>query len=161
LGALVFGDSGSTVEKDLVVSDLYAMSNALPERYQQNASWVMHRTIGNAIRRFGEGASGSNSAFWTDLGGGFPPLLLGYPVYFSSAMDNTIVSGSQDYVVLLGDFKQAYRIVDRVGLSVIYQPLVIGSNRRPTGEAGWYAWWRVAGAVTDQTAASGLKLLRT
>jgi HK97 family phage major capsid protein len=104
-------------------------------------------------------ARGSNSAFWADLGQSVPPLLLGYPVYFSSAMDSVISSGSDDNVALLGDFRQAYRIVDRLGLSVIYQLLVIGGNRRPTGEAGWYAWWRVAGDVTDQTSATGLKLL--
>jgi HK97 family phage major capsid protein len=160
LGSLVFGDSGSTVEKELVISDVYALSDALQERYQSGASWVMNRAIGNRIRRFGEGSSGSNSAFWTDLGGGFPPNLIGYPVFFSSAMDSTIVSGSQDYVMLLGDFKAGYRIYDRVGSSILFNPLVVGSNRRPTGEAGWYYYWRTAGDVTDQTNASQIKLLR-
>jgi HK97 family phage major capsid protein len=160
LGAYVFGDSGSTVEKDVVISDVFAMSNALDERYQANASWLMHRATANKIRRFGEGTTGSNSAFWADLGQGIPPLLIGSPVHLASAMDSVVASGSQDLVCLLGDFRAGYRIYDRVGVSLLFEPLVKGANRRPTGEAGWYAWWRNAGDVVDQTAAAHFRVLR-
>ena len=61
LGTLVFGDSGSTVEKELVVSDIYALDNVLPDRYWQNA-WVANRKILNSIRRFGEGTTGVQRA---------------------------------------------------------------------------------------------------
>ncbi len=160
LNTYVFGDSGSTVEKDLVISDIYAMDNALPDRYYGNASWVANRAILNSIRRFGEGSAGSNSAFWADLGANTPSLLLGHPTYASSAMDGTIVSGSQDSVLLIGDFRQGYAIVDRVGTSIVAAPVVWGSNRRPTGEAGFYAYFRSGADVIDQTNASHFKLLR-
>jgi HK97 family phage major capsid protein len=160
LGALTFSESGSTVERDLFIGDIYKVDNAIDERHYSNASWMMHRTTANKVRRFGEGTQGSNSAFWQDLGGGFPPLLLGHPLYLSSAFDSTVVSGSLDYVILLGDFRAGYRIYDRVGSSIAYVPVVVGSNRRPTGEAGFYYYWRTSGDVTDQTNASHFRLLR-
>jgi hypothetical protein len=36
---------------------------------------------------------------------------------------------------------------------------VIGSNRRPTGEVGWFMYWRTGADVVDQTNASHFKLL--
>jgi len=119
----------------------------------------MHRATGNAIRRLGESLPGF-AGHWVDLGPSTPPNLLGYPVYYSSALDSTVVSGSLYYVALLGDFRQGYRVYDRLGTSITAVPVVFGSNRRPTGEAGAYMYWRVAGDVVDQTAASHLKVLR-
>ena len=147
----VAGTSGSGGAADFVIGDVYAVDNALPSRYYPNASWVSHRVVRNKIRRFGEGATGSNSAFWTDLGSGAPPNLIGHPIYESDQMDSTIVSGSNDDVLLLGDFRQGYCIVDRIGTFLTYNPLVIGSNRRPTGEVGFYGFWRTGADVLDST----------
>jgi HK97 family phage major capsid protein len=158
LNAYVFSESGSTVERDITIGDVYKIYNALPERHQANASWLMHRAIGTKIRRFGEGAQG-NAAFWVDLSGGNASRLIGQPVYYSSAFDSEIVSGSEDNVIVYGDFRAGYRIVDRVGLSLAVNPMVVGTNRRPIGSVGWYAYWRTAGDVTDQTNASHFKVL--
>lgn len=158
LGALVFGDSGSATEKDLVVTDIYALDNALAPRWRANASFLANKIIYNSVRQFNNNSA--QSTFWVDLGGGIPPSLIGYPAYESSAMDSTIVSGSLDYVMLLGDFRNGYRIYDRLGAQMAFNPFVVGSSRRPTGNAGWLFYWRTAGDVTDQTNASHFKLLR-
>jgi HK97 family phage major capsid protein len=97
--------------------------------------------------------------FWTDLSPSIPANLLGHPVYLSSAMDSVVTSGSADEVILFGDFRQAYVIVDRLGTTLAVNPMVVGSNRRPTGEIGFLGYWRNGADVLDQTAASGLKLL--
>ena len=76
---------------------------------------------------------GSHSAYWTDLGGGQPPSLIGHPIYQSSAMDGTITSGSDDDVSILGDFRQGYCIVDRVGTTLAYNPVVLGVEPTPDG----------------------------
>lgn len=65
-------------------------------------------------------------------------------------------TASNDDVVVLGDFRQYY-IIDRIGMSVAYNPLVIGTNRRPTGEVGWAAFWRVGG---DCVNADAFRMLR-
>lgn len=157
LNAYVFGDSGSTVEKDIVISDIFALDNALGPRWRQNASFVANKVTWNAVRQLSP--SGQGSSFWVTLGGGQPDRLIGYPVYESSAMDSTVVTGSQDDVMLLGDFRNGYRIYDRLGATMAFNPFVVGSSRRPTGNAGWLFYWRVAGDVCDQTNASHFKLL--
>lgn len=158
LNRYVFGDSGSTVEKEIVQSDIYAMDNALSPRYRTNASWVANKAIYNQIRAATAQAA-NNNTFWVDFGGGTPSKLIGYPVYESSEMDSTVVSGSQDDVLVLGDFGEGYVIVDRIGMTMAYNPLVLGSNRRPTGEVGWFAYWRTGGDVVDQTTALHFVLL--
>jgi len=90
------------------------------------------------------------------MNGPRPPQLLGKPVYETSAMDTTLVSGSNDDALILGDFRKYY-VIDRVGLSVYYEPLVKGVSGRPTGQAGWYAFWRTGGDVVDVNA---FRLLR-
>lgn len=152
----VAGSSGAGGAADFVLGDVYALANALPPRYRPGSSWLGEQTTYNKVRRFGEGTT-ANAAFWTDLGMGRPSQLLGRPVYESSEMDNTIVSGSNDDVLLVGDFSRYY-IVDRIGLQVVYNPLVIGSNRRPTGEVGWFAHWRVGGNTVDNNAFRLLRL---
>ena len=66
-------------------------------------------------------------------------------------------TASNDDLIVLGDFKQGYYIVDRIGMSVAYNPLVIGSNRRPTGEVGWFAFWRVGARCVN---ADAFRMLR-
>lgn len=157
LNAYVFGDSGSTVEKEVVISDIFALDNALGPRWRQNASFVANKVIWNQVRQLSP--SGQGSSFWVTLGGGQPDMLIGYPVYESSAMDSIVASGSQDDLIVLGDFRNGYRIYDRLGATMAFNPFVVGSSRRPTGNAGWLFYWRTAGDVTDQTNASHFKLL--
>ena len=147
----VAGSSGAAGAADFVLADVYAVANALGPRNRPNSSWVAEQSTLNRIRRFGEGSVGA-SAFWTDLGPGIPSQLLGRPVYESSAMDSTIVSGSNDNILILGDFRRGYKIVDRMGLELQYNPMVLGSNRRPTGEVAWVAFWRVGARAVDPNA---------
>jgi HK97 family phage major capsid protein len=157
LNAYVFGDSGSTVEAELKATDIYALDNALGPRWRENASFLANKITYNAVRQLSTSAAGT---FWVDLGGGIPAQLIGYPTYQSSVMDSTVVSGSDDNVMLLGDFRAGYRIYDRVGATIAFNPLVVGgSGRRPTGNVGWFYYWRTSGNVTDQTNASHFRLL--
>ena len=136
--------------------DIFALVNGLPARHQDDCSWLAHWSIYNLVRQFG-GATQPN--FWVDLGPGIPSQLLGRPTYSSSVMTAGPLSSataSSDDVLILGDFSN-YLIVDRVGMEVVYNPLVIGTNRRPTGEVGWAAFWRVGADVTN---ADGFRLLR-
>lgn len=49
-------------------------------------------------------------------------------------------------IMVVGDFGQFY-IVDRLGTTMVYEPLVKVANQRPTGQAGWFAYWRVGSDV--------------
>jgi HK97 family phage major capsid protein len=130
-----------TTANTYTITDVYNVKGALPPRHRPNASWVANELMLLATRQFATG-SGPQHAFWADLGMATPSLLLGRPVYESSAMDGSLTGTANDYFMLVGDFKN-YLIVDRIGMTVQYEPLVMGPNRMPTGEVGWFANWRV------------------
>ena len=155
-GPVVAGSSGDAGAADLVAADIYALSENLAPRWRSNACFVAAHSFWNDVRQLG--TSDNYHGFWTSFGGSTPSELIGYPVYHAEDMDSTIVSGSDDYVAILGDFKAGYKIVDRVGTSLVYNPLVIGSNQRPTGQAGWFAFKRVGADVITSNAFKTLKL---
>jgi predicted phage gp36 major capsid-like protein len=60
-------------------------------------------------------------------------------------MSATKAVGSLEAV--FGDFGQFF-IVDRVGVSLIYEPLVKGTGGiLPAGQAGWFMFWRTGSQV--------------
>ncbi|WP_329338586.1 phage major capsid protein [Streptomyces sp. NBC_00663] len=132
------------------VADVYAVEQALPPRYRLTGSpvWMANKTIINKTRQFD---TAGGSSFWANLGMGQPEQLLGAPIYEASAMDGVIDAAQNNYILLLGDFRNFY-IVDRVGMTMVYEPLVKGANGRPTGEAGWFAYWRTGSDVVNADA---------
>ena len=141
---------GSAGTDTYAVGDVYAVEEALPPRYRitGNPSWMANKSIINKTRQFD---TSGGSSFWANLGMGQPEQLLGAPIHEASAMDGVINASQDNYALLLGDFRNFY-IVDRVGMTMVYEPLVKGSNGRPTGEAGWFAYWRVGSDVVNADA---------
>lgn len=135
------------------VGDVYKLEGALPPRYRLtgNPTWLADKAVINMTRQFDESGG---SSFWANLGMGQPEQLLGAPILEASAMQGTVATGND--VLLLGDFRQYY-IIDRVGMTMVYEPLVKGASGRPTGEAGWFAYWRVGAGVVNPDA---FRLLR-
>lgn len=126
-----------------VIADLYKLEEALAPRWEDNASWLAHKSVYNLIRQI-DTAGGSN--LWVRIGDGTPPRLLDYPDYRTSALPSwttakAATTGTADSTVMIfGDFKQ-FLIVDRIGMTVEMIPHLFGSNRRPTGQRGVYAVW--------------------
>lgn len=134
------------------VGDVYNTSDALRARDASQASWIANKKIYSLIRRFDTSGGGS---FWTNLGMGVPNQLLGQNQYECSTMTGVVSTGAN--ILLAGNFAEYY-IVDRVGMSVLYDPIIRSTgNNRPTGQAGWYAFWRVGADVVD---ASAFRLLQ-
>jgi HK97 family phage major capsid protein len=134
------------------VVDIYAMKSALPARYRANAKWVASEDVADLTRQFATG-SGPQSAYWTDLGGGTPPSLVGHDFVISSGIATAITSSSK--ILVYGDWSN-YLIVDRLGATVEFVPLVVGTNRRPNGDRGAFMYWRTG---ADLTNADGLRYL--
>jgi HK97 family phage major capsid protein len=146
-----------TSNGNFVIGDIYELVNNLPARHQRTCAWLAHWAMYNKVRSFGAGNTG-DGAFWTDLNGDTPPQLLGKPVYESSVMTSSLstATASNDDILVLGNFSR-FLIVDVMGLETVYNPLVIGSNRRPTGEVGWAAFWSTGSDCLDTGA---FRLLR-
>jgi HK97 family phage major capsid protein len=123
----------------IALGDVYAVQAALPPRFRNapGAAWVANVAIINSFRQLD---TAGGSSFWTNLGKGQPETLLGAPIYESTTM--TASKATTSLMAIFGDFGQ-YIICDRVGVSMIYEPLVkSGGGILPTGQAGWFMFWR-------------------
>lgn len=130
------------------IADVYSVENALNPDARMNASWVANKAIYNKIRQFD---TGGGAGLWERIGAGQPAQLLGYPTYESTAMDGSwnTAATANNYIMVLGDF-MSYLIAERVGLSVELVPhLFHTANNRPSGQRGFYAWWRVGADSVD------------
>ena len=136
-----------------VIGDVYNTSDAVNPRQESSMAWLGHKKIFSKVRQFDTSGGGG---FWANLGMGLPPQLLGAGAYSCSTMTSVISTGAN--ILLAGDFSQYY-IVDRVGMSVIYDPVIRSTgNNRPTGQSGWYAFWRVGADVVNSDAFRLLQL---
>ncbi len=137
----------STTEA-FVIADVYAVEDALNPDARVNASWVANKAIYNKVRQFD---TGGGAGLWERIGAGQPAELLGYPAYEASAMDGSwnTAATANNYIMVLGDFS-SYVIADRVGMSVELVPhLFHTANNRPSGQRGFWAWWRVGADSVD------------
>ena len=129
--------------------DIYALQAALPARFRgpraRNA-WVGNLNVLNTLRNV-PAFTGATTSIVDDSGD--VPKLLGKPFLESTSVLGTYTTGNK--VLAYADMSQ-YFIVDRVGMSVVYDPVVLGANRRPTGQGAWYAFWRVGADVSTATA---------
>lgn len=145
----------STTSNAIAAVEVYSMENALGQRFRRNAKWLSTRTVYNVIRALDTAGSG---AMWERIGAGLPPQLLGYDVHEAPNMDSTYGSG-ENYVMILGDIAQAYRIIDRVGMVVDLVPHLFGTNSNyPTGQRGLYCYWRFGAKTVNTTAAKILNV---
>jgi HK97 family phage major capsid protein len=97
------------------------------------------------FRSLGHGEA-SLAGVFTDATMGNPAGVLGYPWYEASALDElddiNPAATADNFLMVVGDWRK-FIIVDRVGLTVEFIPhLFATANNRPSGQRGWYAYWR-------------------
>lgn len=138
----------SVTTDTFAIADLYKLYNAVPARYRARASWLANNLIYSLTRQFDVyGGAG----LWTSLMNDRPDRLIGKPVHEAEAMDGTITALAENYVAVFGDFS-GYTIADRIGMTVEFVPQLFGSNGRPTGQRGWFAYYRVGADLTNRGA---------
>jgi HK97 family phage major capsid protein len=134
------------------VGDLYSVDGSLPARYRRRGSYLGSRLIYNAIRQFD---TSGGAALWTQLGSDVPNRLLGRPAYEAEEMDGT--TANDDEILVFGDFDN-YVIADRIGFTVEFIPHLFRQQTAgtgfgmPTGQRGWYAYYRVGADVVNAAA---------
>lgn len=156
-GAVTAATTGNTAAVTAyAVGDVYTLQGRLGPRFRNSprAAWMANLFYLNKTRQFD---TAGGSSFWANLGQGTPEQLLGKPVYESSSMSTGTATGS--LVLLFGDFEQ-YIIVDRIGMSILYNPMLTAAATAnlPTGEAGWYAFWRYGAKASTANALQTLRI---
>jgi len=137
-----------TTAETFAAADVYKLDGALPARYRTGASWLANRGIYNLVRQFD---TNGGAQMWERIGADVPPQLLGRPALEAEDMDAAFdpAATGDNHLVVYGDFSN-YVIADRVGMTVEFIPHLVGANRRPTGQRGWWAYYRVgADSVND------------
>jgi HK97 family phage major capsid protein len=98
---------------DLLIDHMYSM----PATYRQRGVWMMNGTTLATIRKLKDG---DGRFLWQpSYAAGQPETILGRPVVEAVDMDDI---GSAAEPIVFGDFSSAYRIYDRVGLSIMRDP---------------------------------------
>ncbi len=139
----------------VAVADVYGCQGALPARFRRNGSWVSGISAINAFRRLD---TAGGSSYWTNLGQGQPERLLGGGIFESTTIAAYAPPAAASLIAVYGDFKQ-YAIVDRIGMSVMYEPMIKDTTTgRPTGQGGWFAFWRVG---ADALVPGAFRVLKT
>jgi len=116
---------------------IHDIQGAFKDHFLNNATWVMRRAVRTAARKLKE--STTNRYLWEPgMQVGSPERRNGYPVRVDEYMP-ALATGSLS--LAFGDFKQAYTILDRMGIRTLRDPytakpyVVFYSTKRTGGGA--------------------------
>jgi HK97 family phage major capsid protein len=99
------------------VDDLINVIYALKEGYRGNARWMTSRSVLREARKIKDG---QGNFIWQPAAvAGQPSALLGFPLIEAEDMP---ALGAGSLSMAFGDFREAYQIVDRIGISVLRDP---------------------------------------
>lgn len=126
---------------------LQDLLGAFKDQYLQNASFSMRREVRTKIRKLKEATS--DRYLWEpSLQAGQPDRLLGYPVRIDQYMPS-MTTGSLS--LAFGDFREAYTIVDRIGVRTLRDPYTAKPYIR------FYSTKRTGGGATNFESVKYLK----
>jgi HK97 family phage major capsid protein len=129
------------------VDKLIDLQHALKVAYRGGASWLTNDLTLATIRKFKDGEG--NYLFQPGLVAGAPDILLGKPINYD---DYVADIGAGAYPLFFGNFKEAYIIVDRLGIRMLRDPY----SSKPYVE--FYTTKRVGGGIRNYEAIKALKI---
>lgn len=123
LGAFVASDDGISTARDVSTGNtatevkfdgLYEAKYSIKEQYQSGLTWVFHR---DGVKKLAKLKNADGQYIWqASVVVGTPDMLLSYPVRMSEYAPNTFTA--DQYVGLLGNFKEGYWICDSLNLEI-------------------------------------------
>lgn len=139
-------ETNMATNSSIVVADLERIEAHIASRFRARASWTMNRSYLNAVRDLGTQSLGTQTV---DLTIGRPKEILGRPAYEADGMTSGL-NASTNNAIVYGDFR-SYVVADRLGATLEYVPHMFApGNGRPSGQRGFYLWWRTgADSVND------------
>ncbi|WP_025320621.1 phage major capsid protein [Granulibacter bethesdensis] len=138
----VAADLPSTAPADKLIDMIYALKKG----YRQNAGWLMNGKTVSTVRKWKD-AQG-NYLWQPGLQAGEPGQILGYGVTDIEEMPDI---GANAFPIGFGDFKRAYRILDRIGIRTLRDPF----TEKPF--VNFYSTKRVGGMLLDSNAVKLMK----
>lgn len=96
---------------------LFDLEGAFKPHFLNNATFVTRRSVITKVRKFK--GSDNNYLWQPGLQAGKPAQLIGYPVMLAEHMP---ALAADSLSLALGDFREGYQIVDRLGVRVLRDP---------------------------------------
>jgi HK97 family phage major capsid protein len=164
-GATTTVTAGGTAA--FALADVYKLWEALPPRMRARAVWLANLFTYDKVRQFdtagGAGiwvpnlTQGLTSQAGPNMHGSMEAQLLQKPAYESTTMAAALTTASK--VLAVGDGRY-FKIVDRIGMDIEVIPHLFGAaqGNLPTGQRGFYAYWRNTSKVLDP---NGFRVLVT
>ncbi|WP_404404899.1 phage major capsid protein [Pelagibacterium halotolerans] len=134
----------TTLSADKLITMMYD----LPAAYRNQGTWLMNGTTLGVVRTLTDG--NGNYIWQPGLQAGQPSTLLGRPV--SEAVDMPDIEADA-FPIMYGDFS-AYRIVDRLAMSILVNPYLLATK----GLTRIHATRRVGGKVIQPARFRKLKM---
>jgi HK97 family phage major capsid protein len=130
------------------VGDAWLLKASIPPRFIATSTFAAAPATWDTQWQFvAAGSTSQARQFDAGRGGDF----MGRPKVEWSTMDTATTTGKR--LIIAGDFRAAYKIVDRLGMSVELIPHLFGAgNRFPTGQRGLYCYWRTGAGVVAHNA---------
>lgn len=147
IATVVTGNASTlgTAPADKLIDAFYA----LPAAYRASATWGMNALTLAAVRKLKD--SQGNFLWQPGLVNGQPDTILGRPVAELPDMPDI---GANALPIVLGDFNQGYRIVDRVSLALLRDPYSLATK----GQTRFHLRRRVGGGVVKPDAFKLIKV---
>lgn len=137
--AAVKNGHATNLSADALIGFMYE----LPATYRNRGVWMAN---GATIAKIRSLKDGSGAYVWRpSLAEGSPETVLGRPIIEAPDMDD-VASGK--HPVVFGDVARAYRIFDRVSISILRDPFSVATS----GLVRFHARRRVGGAVVQAAA---------
>jgi HK97 family phage major capsid protein/HK97 family phage prohead protease len=135
----------SATTDTLALADVSGLLGLLPAKHRARATWLSNYRIYLAIK-----ALDTSLGMWRDPMNGAPEQLYGRPIAEAEAMDGVINATQDNLCLIVGNFDN-YVIADRIGMNLEFIPhLFATANNLPSGQRGWFAWYRTgATSVND------------
>lgn len=133
---------------NLSADELIKMMYSLPAAYRNSGTWMMNGTTLGVVRTLKD--TDGRYLWQPSFQAGQPETILGRPVAEAVDMDNAT---SGNFPILYGDFS-AYRIVDRLAMSILVNPYLLATK----GVTRIHATRRVGGKVIQSARFKKLKM---
>lgn len=136
----------AVVDPDSLIRLMYA----LPSFYRNRGSWLLNGTSITALRLL---KSSSGAYIWQEsIAEGQPATLFGRPVVEAVDMPDAVADA---FPIAFGDFSMAFRVYDRVGMSILRDPYSLAT----VGQTRFHARRRVGAGVVRPEAIRKLKMV--
>ena len=104
-----------TAQGNALIDTVYAMKSQY--RDMPGTAWAMHRTLFGSVRKLQDALG---NYIWQPGFAGQPATLFGYPI--AEFNDMPTLGATNKYAVAFANWREAYQIVDRIGIRVLRDP---------------------------------------